>query len=170
MVSSPEIKNIFVFASPKSDAYPSLSRPTEGRFANVTNAGRDAVDAAASGERMRAGRMMLMRTAKSCGSDAPMLASSLREEVQMTVSNKPGHRGEREVSRKTIARGMPGLLRCTCGDYTRVLTTHCTRGCGCIGHPAFPAPSEFSEGRTSRQNLVRRRGEIAKPCLCANAV
>ena len=24
------------------------------------------------------------------------------------MSNKPGHRGEREVSRKTIARGMPG--------------------------------------------------------------
>src|SRR5712671_1042283 len=83
------------------------------------------------------------RTAKSCGSDAPMLASSLREEAQMTVSNKPGHRGEREVSRKTIARGMPGDFRCTCGDYTRVLTTHCTRGCGCIGHPAFPAPSVY---------------------------
>src|SRR5882762_2117344 len=52
--------------------------------------------------------MALQRTAKSCGSDAPMLASSLREEAQATVSNKPGHRGEREVSRKTIARGMPG--------------------------------------------------------------
>src|SRR5258707_10763953 len=51
---------------------------------------------------------VLTRTAKSCGSDAPMLASSLREEAQATVSNKPGHRGEREVSRKTIARGMPG--------------------------------------------------------------
>src|SRR5258708_19579832 len=37
-----------------------------------------------------------------------MLASSLREDAQATVSNKPGHRGEREVSRKTIARGMPG--------------------------------------------------------------
>jgi hypothetical protein len=37
-----------------------------------------------------------------------MPASSLREEAQATVSNKPGHRGEREVSRKTIARGMPG--------------------------------------------------------------
>src|SRR5258705_6090441 len=158
MVSSPEIKNIFVFASPKSDAYPSLSRPTEGRFANVTNAGRDAVDAAASGERMRAGRMMLMRTAKSCGSDAPMLASSLREEVQMTVSNKPGHRGEREVSRKTIVRGMPGLLRCTCGDYTRVLTTHCTRGCGCIGHPAFPAPSVFRAKRFCKTSGDQRRG------------
>src|SRR5258705_11003174 len=57
---------------------------------------------------MRAGRMMLQRTAKSCRSDAPMPASSLREEAQATVSNKPGHRGEREVSRKTIARGMPG--------------------------------------------------------------
>jgi hypothetical protein len=32
-------------------------------------------------------------------------ASSLREEAQATVSNKPGHRGEREVSRKTIAQG-----------------------------------------------------------------
>ncbi len=48
------------------------------------------------------------RTAKSCRSGAPMPASSLREEAQATVSNKRGHRGEREVSRKTIARGMPG--------------------------------------------------------------
>ena len=65
--------------------------------------------------------MALQRTAKSCGSDAPMLASSLREEAQMTVSNKPGHRGEREVSRKTIARGVPGDFRCDRGDYARVL-------------------------------------------------
>src|SRR5438093_9307660 len=65
--------------------------------------------------------MALQRTAKSCGSDAPMLASSLREEAQMTVSNKPGHRGEREISRKTIARGVPGDFRCDRGDYARVL-------------------------------------------------
>ena len=52
--------------------------------------------------------MALTRTAKSCGSDAPMLASSLREEAQATVSNKPGHRGEHEGNRNTIARGMPG--------------------------------------------------------------
>jgi hypothetical protein len=51
---------------------------------------------------------MPMRTAKSCRSDAPMPASSLREAAQATVSNKHGHRGEHEVSRKTIARGMPG--------------------------------------------------------------
>jgi len=52
--------------------------------------------------------MALTRTAKSCRSDAPGPASSLREEAQATVSSKPGHREEREVSRKTIARGMPG--------------------------------------------------------------
>src|SRR5260370_37555444 len=72
--------------------------------------------------------MMLKRTAKSCRSDAPMLESSLREGAQATVSNKPGHRGEREVSRKTIAQGRPGLLRCTCGDYARVLYLIRTRG------------------------------------------
>src|SRR5258705_7202414 len=106
---------------------------------------------------------VLTRTAKSCGSDAPMLASSLREEAQATVSNKPGHRGEREVSRKTIARGMPGLLRCTCGDYTRVLTTHCTRGCGCIGHPAFLRPL-FIEART----VLAKPGRIT-PRECGGA-
>ena len=49
------------------------------------------------------------RTAKSCGPDAPTLASSLRQHPQATVANKPGHRGERVISRKTIARGMPDV-------------------------------------------------------------
>jgi hypothetical protein len=82
-------------------------RPAHRGRAHVTNAERDAVDAAASGEQQRAGRMMLMRTAKSCRSGAPMPASSLREAAQATVSNKPGHREEHEVSRKTIAQGEP---------------------------------------------------------------
>jgi hypothetical protein len=49
--------------------------------------------------------MMLKRTAKSCGSDAPGLASSLREEAQATVATKSGRRGEREGNRKTTAQG-----------------------------------------------------------------
>jgi hypothetical protein len=36
-------------------------------------------------------------------------------------------RGERGISRKTIARGMPGLLRCICGDYARVSISLHTR-------------------------------------------
>jgi hypothetical protein len=38
-----------------------------------------------------------------------------------TVTTKAAHRGEHEVSRKTIARGKPGCLGCTCG-LTRVLS------------------------------------------------
>src|SRR5712675_1183505 len=99
--------------------------------------------------------MMLKRTAKSCGSDAPMLASSLREDARATVSNKPGHRGEREVSRKTIARGMPGDFRCDRGDYARVFVFYHTRGCGCIERPAFPAPS-ITGGREIQVKLARK--------------
>jgi hypothetical protein len=80
------------------------SGPTEGRLAIVTNAGRDAVDAeGADNERH------LRRTAKSCGPGAPTLAFKLVKEISLaTVANKPGHRGEHEISVKTIARGMPG--------------------------------------------------------------
>jgi hypothetical protein len=69
-----------------SAAVPSHS---EGRFAIVTNAGRDAVDANhATDESVR------LRTAKSCGPDAPMLASS---------SWEAGFSGVR-VAKKPVAR------------------------------------------------------------------
>src|SRR5258705_9560427 len=62
----------------------------------------------------------------------------------MTVSNKPGHRGEREVSRKTIARGMPGDFRCTCGDYVCLLhTAHEAAGAAGTRHSLRPL---FIEG------------------------
>jgi hypothetical protein len=113
IVSSPEIKNIPLLPPGKSALGLPPSRAHKrgasrsSRTLGAGCGGRGSVRRA----QMRAGRMMLMRTAKSCGSDAPMLASSLREVAQATVSNKPGHRGEREVSRKTIAQGRPGLLR-----------------------------------------------------------
>src|SRR6478609_6620250 len=96
--------------------------------------------------------MALTRTAKSCRSDAPMLASSLREEAQATVSNKPGHRGEHEVSRKTIARGMPGDFRCDRGDYARVLFSFAREAAGA------------SRARHSLRPLnFRRRDVFGKP-------
>jgi hypothetical protein len=45
LLSSPFRKNISVFPKCKSGVYLAPSRPTEGRLAIVTNAGRDAVDA-----------------------------------------------------------------------------------------------------------------------------
>jgi hypothetical protein len=74
----------------------------KGRIAIVTDVGRGMrwTRQCQAGE-VRARRMALSRTAKSCGPDAPTLASSSREAsfLGATVANKPGHRGEREISR-----------------------------------------------------------------------
>src|SRR5216117_1166520 len=106
--------------------------------------------------------MALTRTAKSCGSDAPMLASSLREEAQMTVSNKPGHRGEREVSRKTIARGMPGRFRCDRGDYARVLCFISHARLRAHQAPGIPCALCFSWANGSCKTSGASRREIAE--------
>jgi hypothetical protein len=54
-----------------------------------------------------------MRTAKSCGPDVSTLASSSRKQVFADDGDKKAdRRGERDISRKTIARGMPGVSRC----------------------------------------------------------
>src|SRR5512132_4049128 len=103
--------------------------------------------------------MALVRTAKSCRSDAPTPASSLREEAQATVSNKRGHRGEREVSRKSIARGMPGRSGVTVVTML-VCFFHCTRGCGRIARPAFPAPSVFEGLFGDQLGRCSRRGNV----------
>src|SRR6266403_1499371 len=110
--------------------------------------------------------MALVRTAKSCRSDAPMLASSLREEAQATVSSKPGHRGEREVSRKAIARGMPGLLRCTCGDYARVLFSFAREAAGALSARHSLRPLNFRErdvlGKPRAKPAARSRSRVCK--------
>jgi hypothetical protein len=72
-LSSPFRKNIPLLILPKSNLYPSPSRPTEGRLAIVTDAGRDAVDVGGAKDESAGSR-----TAKSCGPDAPTLASSSR--------------------------------------------------------------------------------------------
>src|SRR6266478_6005461 len=61
----------------------------------------------------------------------------------MTVTRRIRRRGEHAISRKTIARGMP-----VDPSEPVVTTLVCfvlfrTRGCGCSGHPAFPAPSVY---------------------------
>src|SRR4029453_319344 len=107
--------------------------------------------------------MALTGTAKSCRSAAPGSASSLREDAQATVSSKPGHRGEREVSRKTIARGMPGDFRCDRGDYTRVLSTLHTR-LRALRAPGIPCALCPSGAGIQSKTRAKTRGEIAKLC------
>src|SRR5439155_14795749 len=82
----------------------------------------------------------------------------------MTVTNKPDRRGEREVSRKTIARGVPGDFRCDRGDYARVFVfiTHEAAGASSARHSLRPLNFQ---GTGFRQTSRASRGEIAKPCL-----
>src|SRR6266436_9194489 len=91
-----------------------------------------------------------------------MLASSLREEAQATVSNKPGHRGEREVSRKTIACGNAG---CSGGPVvtTLVCFIHFAReAAGALGTRHSPRPLFQGEAKQFLQNSGASRREIAE--------
>ena len=82
----------------------------------------------------------------------------------MTVTKEPGRRGEREVSRKPL-RGECRVNRRDRGDYTRVLPTHCTRGCGRIGRPAFPAPSDW-RGRDVSSKTRAECAARSRSCDC----
>src|ERR1700758_2030093 len=90
-----------------------------------------------------AGRATTERTAKACGPDLPTLGSSSWIFLRATVAIKPGHRGERAISRKTIAQGRPECFGVPV--FTRVLSAFylAREAAGAIVHPAFPAPSIF---------------------------
>ena len=123
-----------------------------------------------------------MRTAKSCGPDAAVLASNRAGSFLRGDGGKRAvHRGEHEVSRKATAQGRPGCSACTCMLVCAFFVRNCTRDRGCSVHPVFPAPSVF-EGGTSRckprANRVarsrayiypRRPGQAKRELRCAIA-
>src|SRR5882672_4656378 len=96
---------------------------------------------------------MLLRTAKSCGPDAPTLASSLAEvqppnrvgmrriSVRRRWQKSPITGESAKETVKTIACGDAGWFRCTRCYSCAFYHYKCTRGRGCNGHPAFPTPS-----------------------------
>jgi hypothetical protein len=122
--------------------------------------------------RRRTRRSALMRTAKSCGPDAPTLASSSWEASfsGMTVARKPGHRGERVISRKTIAQGRPDASAepvCSCA-FLFAHFAHETAGAARTRSSLRPL---ISESATSMADLARNRrrdrGDVSggMPCL-----
>jgi hypothetical protein len=116
IVSSPKVKNISLFQKPKSGLYPFPSRPAQRGVGHRRNEGRGAVDAAvAIDDRGRS------RTAKTCGPDAAVLASSRwvahrSNWIERGSVDDGGKRavlrGEHVISRKAIAQGMSDCLRC----------------------------------------------------------
>jgi hypothetical protein len=121
IVSSPRMKNILLYRIRNWEHNPRRPAPTEGRFAIVTiRRARDAMDAVASGDPFT-GRERSQRTAKSCGPGAATLALSRWSDPPATGARKAASPGRARISRKTIARGKPGCLGCTCSS-TRVLS------------------------------------------------
>jgi hypothetical protein len=106
------------------------------------------------------------RTAKPCGPDAPMLASSLARFSRGDGGKKAGHQGEPGISRKAIAQGMPDCLRFTCMLVCISFCANRTRDRGCSVHPASPAPSSRSRGRATDAGPGRfpSREREAAPC------
>jgi len=114
----------------------------------------------------------LLRTAKSCGPDAPTLASSSRRHVGPTGLRQPisaddGGKRARSPGRarrkplKPLRAGMPDDPGGPVAT-TRVHYQLRTRGYGCSGHPAFPTPSK---GREIHQRLGRIAPRGAKSRL-----
>ena len=120
-------------------------------------------------------RTMLMRTAKSCGPDAPTLASSSRRLVGPTGrgqnlnplddggkrARSPGRARHKPL--KPLRAGMPGDPGVLVVTRVRSATTKSTRDRGCNGHPAFPTPSMGAEDFINGSGASRR--EVANSCL-----
>ena len=120
---------------------------------------------------------MLTRTAKSCGPDAPALASSWRKHVGPTGpgcalsasdgDNKPIAGEITKETVKTIACGSAGLIRWTCGDYTRVLSTFAHEAAGALGIRRSPRPLlggsiKHNSGESRRGNADSHVDVIAR--------
>src|SRR5882724_3223495 len=112
---------------------------------------------------------MLLRTAKSCGPDAPTLASSSRSRVGPTglrqdISADDGGKRARSPGRarrkplKPLRAGTPGDSGVLVVTRVRSTNTKCTRGRGCNGHPAFPTPFVFGGAKLMHNPGVSRRG------------
>jgi hypothetical protein len=143
--------------TPKSATHFALSRaPQEGRIAIVTSVGYG----------MRWTQAALLTRARACGRRSRVVLTPRRwRQVGGSDSAGDGGKQARSPGRARYKplkplRGECRVNRCDRGDYTRVLPTHCTRGCGCIERPAFPAPSDF---RGTKDSCTTRAHPAAGP-------
>ena len=168
-MSSPRLQKYFCFL-PRQIS--SLIRPVSFRqrgVAHVINVGRDAVDAAA-----RETNAVCLRTAKSCGSDAPIVGVKSAIRSAGDGVKKRGHRGEREVSRKTIARGMPGRSGVTvvtmlvCLFYFAYEAAGALRARHSLRPLIFRGANVLAKPRAHRAARSRRHIAIRHPCVTAS--
>jgi hypothetical protein len=185
------------FHRPQISGYFPLSRPDKrGGSRVVTNAGRDAVDAAASGAKRvcRAGFPVSGHSAQDdrrCSVRqnrvVPTPVAGAKLPVAKLVrpdrfSHQAGSDGGKRNSSPGRARHKPsshcagnaGVLQLYLYARVRSLCAICTRDRGCSKHPAFPAPSvlrerNFSKARAQCAARSQTRIQLSSPALCAIA-
>ena len=115
-----------------------------------------------------------MRTAKSCGPGASTPASSsIEATLSATETNQPDLRGEHEVSRKTIAWGMPGVTGVTCMLVCAFYPILHTRpwGASSARHSLRPlSGARRQESGKARANSMRRECEGVRAPLPPRAL
>ena len=112
----------------------------EGRFAVVTDVGCGMRWTWQRRVQSLHGRTALVRTAKSCGPDAPTLASSFAEQsAKRWWQTSPVTKESTKETVKTIARGMPGVSGVTVVTNARVFyTTRAAAGASGARHSLRP--------------------------------
>jgi len=141
-----------------------LTRTRGGSRSSRTCGGMRWTQMAAKDERCRS------RTAKSCGPDAPTLASSSREAklLRGDGGKKAVHRGELGVSRKPSrreSRDVSATPVCSCA-FSFCAFAHETAGAS--RRPVFPAPSACLRAKEKRKARARsrREGADAREACC----
>ena len=147
----------------KSPAYLSSSRSHKR---GVSRSSRTLGAGCGGRERCSLTNERVMRTAKSCGPDAPMLASSLAEANASRGrrwQEGPVHRGEHDISRKTIAQGRPECSPLNLYARVRICFVH-------IAHETAGAARTRSSLRPCVQEIWQnvRTGGSRKTARCWN--
>jgi hypothetical protein len=95
------------------------------------------------------------RTAKSCGPGAATLALRWQVFLLTTGARKAASPGRARISRKTIARGKPGCLGCTCQIRVHSFSASAHGDAGAVGAWLSLRPL-----RSERDNEIARLGQI----------
>jgi hypothetical protein len=163
-VSIPACKNILIFRNIRS-CYgllvpPRLKRGDRERHERGV---RDAVDVdVLTDERRRRGRRSrVVPTPRRWRQVSRMLQRSARGDGGKQAL---AHRGERGVSRKTIAQGRPECSSPTPVDFALLARLFARGPTGAGEHPVFPAPSHSKGAKVSWHSSGETRREDAVSC------
>jgi hypothetical protein len=152
-LSSPVAKYFLLYRLVETSLEPASSHPSEGRIAIVTDAGWDAMDAGGAFDESAGG-----------GRRSRVVLTPRRwRQVLRKCPRDDGGKKARSPGRARNKPLKPSCRKRRVNPAEPVATTLvcfllCTRGCGCSGHPAFPAPSDIGGNRSCTTRAHRAAG------------